>query len=367
MRFIRFSFALAAALMIAGVSQAQQPPQGGRGQGGGAFGGFGGGGGLASSISRVKALQDELKVDADQLEKLTAALTKAREDSRELSTKLFNRDTSAEERTEITKKVQEISNKAVASVLKPEQVKRLHQIEHQQLGLTLFTREAEALKITDEQKEKIAAITKDLAADRRELMGSAAGGAGGAGRGNRGAGGAGGNRGPGGAGGAGGGFGRLDPETTKKLETLTKEALTSAVKVLHDDQAATYKEMTGEPFTMPAGALGFGGAGGFGQPGGGFGGGAGGFGGGFGGFGGGAAPGTILSAGTQTTLKLTDEQKKELEAIQKEVDAKLEKMLTEEQRTQLKTLKERQAGPPGGAGGPGGGGRGNRTPPKKDN
>jgi hypothetical protein len=352
MRLFRFSVALMAALLIASASQAQQPRQGG-GAGGGGFGS----GGLASSISRVKVLQDELKVDADQVEKLTAALTKAREDSRELSAKLFNRDTPAEERTEITKKIQEINTKAVGSVLKPEQVKRLHQIENQQAGLALFTREAETLKITDEQKEKIAAIIKELAADRRELMGSAAG-AGGAGRrpGAGGAGGAGGNRGPGGA--AGGGFGRLDPETTKKLESLQKEALASAVKVLHDDQAATYKEMTGEPFTLPAGALGFGGAGG---PGGGFGGGAGGFGtGGFGGFGGGAAPGTILSAGTQTTLKLTDEQKKELEAIQKEVDAKLEKMLTEEQRTQLKTMKDRQANPPAG------GGRGNRTPPKKD-
>ena len=66
----------------------------------------------------------------------------------------------------------------------------------------------------------------------------------------------------------------------------------------------------------------------------------------------------MLSNGAQTTLKLTDEQKKELEVIQKDVDAKLEKMLTEDQRKQLKEMRDRQ---------PNAGGRGGRTQPKKDN
>lgn len=91
-----------------------------------------------------------------------------------------------------------------------------------------------------------------------------------------------------------------------------------------------------------------GGKGGF--PGGGKGGfpGGGGFGGGFGGV------GQVMPAFVQEQLKLTDAQKKDLEAIQKDIDAKLEKLLTEEQRKTFKELKERR---PGGGfpGGPGGG------------
>ena len=352
MRRVKPALALATGLLIGGLALAQ-PPRGGGGPGG--FGGGGlGGGGLAGSIARVKALQEELKVDADQVEKLTSALNKAREEARDLNQKLFNRDTPAEERAEISKKIRDINEKAVSSALKPEQVKRLNQIENQQAGLNLFTRPdvIEKLKITDEQKEKITAINRELAADRRELMGSASPGGGNRGPGaNRGQGGRGqGGRGPGGP---GGGM-RPDPEVTKKLESLQKEAIASAVKVLTDDQQTAYKDMTGEPFTMPAGVLGFGGfgGGGFGQPGGG---GFGQPGGGFGGFGGGAGgtPGTVLSPGTQTQLRLTDEQKKELEAIQKEVDARLEKLLTDEQRKQLQEMRERNQG------------RG-RTPPKKD-
>jgi poly(3-hydroxybutyrate) depolymerase len=71
--------------------------------------------------------------------------------------------------------------------------------------------------------------------------------------------------------------------------------------------------------------------------------------------GGGAAatpPGTILSRRVQENLKLTDEQKKKLEEMQKELDANVQKLLTEEQNKQLKDLKN-TAGR-GGAGGLGG-------------
>ncbi|MFM8271359.1 MAG: hypothetical protein ACKODX_03400 [Gemmata sp.] len=104
-----------------------------------------------------------------------------------------------------------------------------------------------------------------------------------------------------------------------------------------------------------------GGKGGFGGPGGGFGG--------KGGFGMPAAPGTVLPPAVREQLKLTDAQKKDLDAIQKDVDAKLEKLLTDEQKKTLKELKDRGARGPGGFGGPGGGfpgGPGGNPPPKKD-
>jgi hypothetical protein len=65
-------------------------------------------------------------------------------------------------------------------------------------------------------------------------------------------------------------------------------------------------------------------------------------------------------------LKLSPEQEKELEAIRKELKAKLEKLLTEEQKKTIENFRPRGPGGPGGAGGPPGGpGRqgGINTPP----
>jgi outer membrane protein assembly factor BamB len=82
--------------------------------------------------------------------------------------------------------------------------------------------------------------------------------------------------------------------------------------------------------------------------------------GGFGGFGGAGGrggpgfarpqPGQILPGFLQQMLNLSDDQKKRLEDLQKDVDGKLGKILTDEQKKQLKE-------PPAGFG-PGGGGRG---------
>jgi spore coat protein CotH len=63
-------------------------------------------------------------------------------------------------------------------------------------------------------------------------------------------------------------------------------------------------------------------------------------------------PGEVLPGPIQEMLRLTGAQRKELEALQKEVDAKLDKMLTDDQRKQLKEMRERGPGAPGGPGGP---------------
>jgi hypothetical protein len=71
-------------------------------------------------------------------------------------------------------------------------------------------------------------------------------------------------------------------------------------------------------------------------------------------------PGQIMSVATQVTLKPTAEQKKELADLQKQVDAKLDKVLTADQMKDLKQMRADFArggpagGPPGGPGGPGG-------------
>jgi hypothetical protein len=84
--------------------------------------------------------------------------------------------------------------------------------------------------------------------------------------------------------------------------------------------------------------------------------GPGGFGpGGPGGFGGLPQPGQVLSPALQGALRLTAEQKKQLEELQKEVDGKLGKILTDDQKKRLKELREApgRGGPPGGFGPPG--------------
>jgi hypothetical protein len=69
-------------------------------------------------------------------------------------------------------------------------------------------------------------------------------------------------------------------------------------------------------------------------------------------------PGQIMPGFLQDELHLSDKQKKQLDALQKDVDAKLEKILTEEQKKQLKEMhggRGGPSGPPGGQGRPGGG------------
>ena len=106
--------------------------------------------------------------------------------------------------------------------------------------------------------------------------------------------------------------------------------------------------------------------GGFGGPGDGGPGGPGGFGPGRGGPGRGGPggfgppqPGQILPPALQDRLQLTADQKKQVEELQKDVDGKLARILTEEQNKQLKDLREGAGrGGPGGFGPPGNGRRG---------
>jgi EF hand len=60
-------------------------------------------------------------------------------------------------------------------------------------------------------------------------------------------------------------------------------------------------------------------------------------------------PGVILSPFFQDALNLTDAQRKQLADLQKDVDAKLDKILTAEQKTHLKEMSTQKGfGPPGG-------------------
>ncbi len=140
-------------------------------------------------------------------------------------------------------------------------------------------------------------------------------------------------------------------EVVSKVRQERQDALAKVKDVLTDDQKKIFDEAN--PVRRPFG-------GGFGGPGGG---------GGFGGPGGGGfgrtgrtatgTPGVILPKTAQDSLKLTEEQKRKIEQMQKDIDAQLDKVLTVEQRRQLEEMKRatQNTSPFGGFGG-GRGGRG---------
>jgi hypothetical protein len=72
------------------------------------------------------------------------------------------------------------------------------------------------------------------------------------------------------------------------------------------------------------------------------------------GFGGPPQPGQVLSPMFQQMLNLSDDQKKQLADLQKDVDTRLAKILTSEQKDQMKQMRER---------GPRGFGRNGGPPP----
>ena len=124
----------------------------------------------------------------------------------------------------------------------------------------------------------------------------------------------------------------LTAEQKKQVDELQKEVDAKLAKLLTDEQKKELKE-PGEGGRRGGGR-----------------------------FGGPPQPGQILPASLIETLKLSDEQKKQLAEFQKETEGKLDKTFTDDQRKQLQTMREgfgrgRRGGFGGGGFGGGGGGR----------
>ncbi len=211
MRTLRKSIvALGLVVILAGPAMAQQGRGGGRGFGGG-------GGGLAMLLTNA-SVQQELKMDAAQIDK-----------SKELSTKIREKVTAAtqglegQERftkmREMSKELNNEANTGAKEFLKPEQMHRLHQIQHQVQGAQAFSDEhvQSRLKLTDTQKSDIDAITQSSNTEMRELFQNM----------------------------------QSDPEGTRaKLTELRKTTLTKIEGKLTDEQKTTWKEMLGSPFEI---------------------------------------------------------------------------------------------------------------------
>jgi hypothetical protein len=177
--------ALAVAVAILAVSPALAQRQRG-----------GGGGGLGMYLG-AKSVQEELKLSEDDAKKITEELGK------------LGRDLKPEERTEKTAKI-------LADNLKPDQVKRLHQIMWQRGGLSSAVNNTDvqtALKLDDKQKEKVKVIEDDFAKARRELT-----------------------QGGGGA------------DNREKMQELRKKTNDDLNAVLTDDQKKAWKDLQGPEF-----------------------------------------------------------------------------------------------------------------------
>jgi hypothetical protein len=218
---------VAAALVVGlgGLAAVAQPPGGGRG-----FGfGFGG----PTQLINSKTVQKELKIDEDQANKLKEWAREFGARQREKMQALFqggntDREKIAEAMAEQTKE----AYKQIGAILKEDQVKRLRQIEVQVAGSRAFglPHVKEALKITDEQEEKIRDIGRSSfkeIAELREEYGLK-------------------------------GFGgpKLEPdkqkEYDKKMAAITKDQMDKVMATLSDEQKKAYKDLTGEAVDVAA-------------------------------------------------------------------------------------------------------------------
>src|SRR5262249_15113671 len=134
-------------------------------------GGFGGGFARGpAQLVQIKAVQDELKMDEGQVEKVKTwgkdFFTKSAEIFKDAGIE-FGKGKGgggkgglspemAEKMADATRKVNAAAYKDLEGILKPEQVKRLKQIEYQANVPEIFQNPdvVSALKITDEQKGK---------------------------------------------------------------------------------------------------------------------------------------------------------------------------------------------------------------------
>ncbi len=205
MRRLTLTFAaLALAVLIVGTAVAQP-----------GFGLFGGGG--TGVLVANKGVQEELKITDEQKTKLT----KINEDLRSKAREAFqNAAGDFDKAREEMQKLNDAAAKSIYEVLKPEQAKRLKQIELQVAGFNALSREdvQKELKLTDKQKAEVKTVSEKMRNDIMEMMQ-----------------------------GAFGDFEKMQ-ENQKKIQAMNKENIDKVVKTFSDEQKKTWTEMLGKSF-----------------------------------------------------------------------------------------------------------------------
>jgi Spy/CpxP family protein refolding chaperone len=173
----------------------------------------GGGGGFGMGPAFLlgqESVQKDLKLSDDQVTKIKDFEQKRREALSGL------RDLSQEDRRKKMEEQNKADHKAIAEILKPEQVKRLKQIAWQLQGPQALADEevVTALGLSADQKDKVKKIGEESRQQMRELFQP------------------GGNR----------------EEAQKKMQELRKATNDKMMEVLSPEQKTKLKELTGEPF-----------------------------------------------------------------------------------------------------------------------
>lgn len=231
-RFVMVGVLTAGLVVLAAQADAQQPRQKGKGQG---FTGFGGGNtfNVPARVLDNKVLQDELKITAEQKEKLKPVADKQAEFTKKQGQRFgggkggFDKEKAAEA-TKERQAMQDEVKKVIDDTLTAAQKARVKQIEVQAAGPAAFTAEenVKTLNLTDTQKTKIKEIadeyTKTSREARRELF----------------------------TGGAGGVNAEKQAEVNTKVDKMSAAAMKQIEEALTDDQKKTWKTVIGEPFDV---------------------------------------------------------------------------------------------------------------------
>jgi len=183
--------------------------------------GFGGGFGSPVMLLGNGSVQKELKLDDKQIESTKQLGEEARDKMRSAMEEArdLEGDARREKMQKVMMEVNESSKKSLASVLKPEQSARLHQIYLQQSGPMAFSNPdvQKELKFTDAQKEKVKDVVRELGEKRREVFADAGG--------DRAA-------------------------AMEKMQAMNKEYGEKLKAELNDEQGKSYKQMLGSPFEL---------------------------------------------------------------------------------------------------------------------
>ena len=187
-------------------------------QGGGGRGGFGGGLGI---LLKNASVQQELKLDATQTEKANEVAEKAREkfQAKHEALEGLHGEERFKKLQEVNKEVNAEVNKEIKAFLTPEQIHRLHQIQHQLQGPHAFADEhvQDKLRLTDAQKTEIHEIVHASSVEAHRIWEDA----------------------------------QEDREAMwAKMAEHRKETLAKVESKLTDEQKAAWKEMLGAPFEI---------------------------------------------------------------------------------------------------------------------
>jgi Spy/CpxP family protein refolding chaperone len=206
----RLSLRLVLGLFVVVPVTALLAQQGGRG-------GFGPADAMA--LLQNKGVAEELKLTEDQHEKLKKAAEEIRSKHREALSEA-RKDKDREKSEKIRKEMATEFHKVADSTLKPDQMKRLHQIEVQVAGPRAFTLERvqKELKLTDKQKEDAKHQSEELTKETMEIFKDV------------------------------GKDKDKFADAQKKIEAKRHEALEKCTSSLNADQKKTWKELTGPHF-----------------------------------------------------------------------------------------------------------------------